>query len=138
MAIDNCGLSCNVSETVVTYSPISGSAPLWDEDDVVTYDIDQIDLNEHTDHTGNLFIRSGKDVKMVNVTLMLFPCSAWYKELYNGWLANTLICGDLVIDDPCCDQTLVTNAGISQMGKKPVTHTSTAVEVTFRGILKSV
>lgn len=135
MAIESCGLSCNVSDTVVTYSAISGEAPLWDEGDVVNYEIDQIDLQEHTDHTGNNFIRSGKNVKMVNVTLMLFPCSDWYKALYKAWCDNTLVCGDLVINDPCCDVTLVTKAGISQMAKKPVSHDSTAVDVVFRGIL---
>ena len=135
---ENCGLTCNVSNTVVTYSPINGNAPLWDEGDVVQYSIDEIDSNEHTDHTGNLFIRSGKTTKFADITLTLFPCSAWYRELYTAWMGNTLICGTLSITDPCCPPvTLLQKAGIKSMGKKPVSHDSNPVEVVFRGILKS-
>lgn len=132
---DSSTIACNVSDTVVTFSAIPGSAGLWDEGEVVMYEIDEIDQNEHTDHTGSVIIRSGKNVKMVNVTVNLFPCSEWYKALYNAWMDDTTVCGDLVIDDPCCSTTLVTKCGIKSMGKKPVSHESVATTVVFRGVL---
>lgn len=137
MAYD-CGLSCNSSFATLRYSPIDeeGSAPLWDEGELVTFDIDEMDLEEHTDHTGTLLIRSGKNVKMTNVTVTLFPCSRWYKALYSAYMDNTLVCGDLLVDDPCCDKTLVAMAGIKKMGRKPVSNSSVPTQVIFRGVLK--
>lgn len=137
MAFD-CGLTCNVTDARVTYSPISGFANLWDEEDVVTYEVDEQDLQEHTDHTGELMIRSGNNIAMTNVTLNLFPCSDWYIDLFNAWMENKLICGDLIVDDPCCMRLMLKKASISSMGVKPISHNSNPTEIVFRGILSKV
>ena len=74
-------------------------------------------------------------MKWVEVTLTLFPCSEWYLNLYNAWCANTLICGDLVIDDPCCSRKFYRNVSVKKMGIKPISHNSSPIEVIFRGIV---
>lgn len=134
---DVCGASCDLAQATFTYSPISGNAPMYDEGDIVSYEVEETEFNEHTDHTGDLLISSFKGSTRVDITLNLFPCSDWYRELYNAWVCNKGICGDIVVNDPCCDVRVFTKGRIKKMGIKPVSYDAPATEILFTAYIPS-
>lgn len=126
-----CGNVCDLKFAEFIWEPISGSAPLYDEGDLVTYEVEETQFNEHTDHTGDLLIASYKGATHVDITVNLFPCSEWYREMYEAWRCNKGLCGMITVNDPCCDVKTFEKARVKKMGIKPVSHDNKATEVVF-------
>jgi hypothetical protein len=131
---NNCGI-CNLGLATFSFSPVSGEAPMYDEGDIVTYDVEETEFDEHYSHDGSLLIGSYKGFTKVQITLMAFPCSEWYREMYEVWKADKGVCGDIVVNDPCCDVEVFERGRITKMGKKPVSYDNAAVEIVFTALI---
>lgn len=129
--MDSCGTSCDLSLATFSFSPVPGYAPMYDEGDIVSFEVEDTEFNEHTDHTGEMLISSFKGATRVDITVSLFPCSAWYKALYEAWRCNKGICGNIIVNDPCCDVRTFEKARVKKMGIKPVSHDNSATEIIF-------
>lgn len=129
--MSNCGASCDMAFATFQWEPIAGYAPMYDEGDIVSYEVEETKFNEHTDHTGELLISSFKGATMVDITVSLFPCSQWYKDTYEAWRADKGLCGEIVVNDPCCDVRVFEKARIKKMGIKPVSYDNKATEIVF-------
>lgn len=130
-----CGTNCDISQATFNYTAISNAPLMYDEGDIITTDIEETEFNEHTSHDGSTIITAYKAATMVDITVMLFPCDDWYRELYAAWLCNKGLCGDIVIYDPCCDVKQYRLARIKKMGVKPVSHDNPATEIIFTAYL---
>lgn len=126
---------CDASKTILKYEPIDPVASLWDDGDLISFTVDSTDIETHSDHTGNIKVRSGKQERWVDVSVQLLPCTPFYNALYNAWLEDAMICGDLIISEDCCSPKIIEDAEIKEMGIKPVSFSIEAVEVVFRGTL---
>lgn len=133
--MSTCGTNCDIAQATFEYEPIAGSARMYDEGDIVTMDIEETEFNEHTSHDGQSIISAYKSATMVDVTVMLFPCDDWYRDLYDAWSCNKGLCGGIIVNDPCCDVRYFRNARIKKMGVKPVSHDNPATEVIFSAYL---
>lgn len=127
--------NCDATKTILTYDPIPVPAEMWDEGDIITFEADEIEISEHTNHTGTKVIRSAKQVKWVDVTVQHFPCSPFYKMLYAAWLKDTMICGNMMINEECCSPKFIEGVTVKKMGIKPVSFETEATEVVYRGRL---
>ena len=130
-----CGTNCDIGQASFEWSAVSGAPLMYDEGDIVTFDIEETEFNEHTSHDGTQIITSYKAATKVDISVMVFPCDDWYRRLYNTWLCNKGECGDIVVNDPCCDVKTFRLARVKKMGVKPVSHDNPATEVIFAAYL---
>lgn len=131
---NDCGV-CNLALATFVYTAVGGEAPMHDKGDIVSYDIEETEFDEHSSHDGKLLIASYKGSTKVEITLFAFPCSDWYKALYEAWRADKGLCGDIIVNDPCCDVSVFERGRVRKMGKKPVSHENAAVEIVFTALL---
>lgn len=130
--------SCNIEEATVQWDYIPGFAELADKDDLVAYEIEDIEQNEVSNHTATRTLRTGTNTKWVMIKLSLFPCHPWLKALELAWKKDTNACGVLTIYDPCCPINGIRQfreTAISKMALKNLGYKNDPVEVEFKGIL---
>ena len=135
MACEGSVISCDATKTVVIFSPIQAAAELTNEGDIVTFELDKVEISRLSNHRMTKTIMSAPQEKWMSVTLKLFPCCQFYIELYEAYMADTMVCGDLVIDSDCCSPKLISRAMVDELGIKPVSTETKEIEVTFKGLI---
>lgn len=133
MADCNDGCARDIAQGSFIYLGID--FPLHDEGDLVMFDVEETEFNEHTDHRGFNEVYSFKGSTKVEITVNMNPCSAEYRELYELWRCNKGICDDAIVNKPCCGTDLYTRVKVRKMGIPPLSHDNEATEVVFMGYL---
>jgi hypothetical protein len=135
MADCNDGCSRDIAEATFIYAGID--FPLHDEGDLVVFDVEETEFNEHTDHRGDNEVYSFKAATKVDITVNLNPCSAEYKALFELWRCNKGLCSEAIANKPCCGIDTYERVKVKKMGIPPISHDNEATEVVFTGYLPS-
>ena len=130
-----CGSNCDVTYTQVSWEAVPGFAKLFSEGVLVEFEVVHDDLNLKYSADGKEVSRSGKQATQVNVTINELACSSWYKAVYAAWKADKFACGRLVVNDPCCDITIVNYATVEPDIRNIAVDANDPVKLVFRGLL---
>lgn len=130
-----CGSNCDATLTQISWEPVAGYAKLFSEGSLVEFEIEHDDLNFRYSADGSEVSRAGKQATMITVTINELPCSTWYKSVYAAWKADKFACGRLIINDSCCDITIVNFATVEPSIRGISIDSNDPTSIVFKGLL---
>lgn len=130
-----CGSNCDASYTQVSWEPVAGFAKLFSEGTLVEFAIEHDDLQLKYSADGKTTSRAGKQATMITVTIRELACSDWSKAVFAAWKADKFSCGTLVINDPCCDITVINFATAEPNIRNIAIDSNDPITIVFKGLL---